>query len=204
VRNVVLALRFWDYNFICPVFVIRLALVPNKKKMEIPLFTCCYLWVALCTLTKGQIRSQHYTVDPSLDNKVSNTSVLAEHQSQSLIECTAKCGDRCSCFGFNIQSRKCRIHQTCEPSVMTTDESGWRYYSPAGMLSYIPYISKLKILSYFRVCVIPLVFIWFIPSSFTYYTHLYLKLKTLQSNLPSMHCKTDKCTRSLDFTMTIP
>jgi hypothetical protein len=114
---------------------------------SLALFTYSYLFIALWQLVQAEMRSQHYTVDPSLDNKVSNTSVMAGHQSLSLIECAAKCGDRCSCFGFNVQKRRCRIHQTCDPADMTTEETGWRYYSLAGMLSYIPYISCLKCIS---------------------------------------------------------
>jgi hypothetical protein len=108
------------------------------------IFTCSYLLIALCKLVHADIRSHHYTVDHSLDNKVSNTSVLAEYQSLSLTECAAKCGEHCCCFSFNVQKRKCRIRQACDTADMTTEETGWRYYSPTGMLFYIPYITYTK------------------------------------------------------------
>jgi hypothetical protein len=114
---------------------------------SLALFTCIYLLIALCKSEVAEIISQRFKVDPILDNKVSNISVLEEHRSQSLSECANECGDRCSCFGFNVQERRCRIHQTCDPAHMTTKETGWRYYSPAGMLSYIPYIAYIKCIS---------------------------------------------------------
>jgi hypothetical protein len=107
------------------------------------LFACSYLLIALCKSTHAEIRSQHYTVDPSPDNEVYNTSALVEYPSLSTIECAAMCGDHCSCFGFHVQKRKCHIPQICNPADMTKEETGWRYYSQAGMLSYIPYISYM-------------------------------------------------------------
>ncbi|XP_056003659.1 angiopoietin-2-like [Ostrea edulis] len=90
----------------------------------------CFLHVMLCTLSKADIISQHYILDPSLDNKVSNNSLMTKHHSESLIECSAKCGELCVCFGFNPQLKKCRIHQSCDPANMTVDETGWRYFRP--------------------------------------------------------------------------
>jgi hypothetical protein len=121
-------------------------------------------------LAQAEIRSQHYTRDPSLDNKVSNTSVLGEHQSLSLIQCAAKCGDHCSFFGFNVQQRRCRLHQTCDSADMTMEEAGWRYYSPAGMLSYIPYSMLEMSIWCIKICTV-MFFIFLISHSWYILSH---------------------------------
>jgi hypothetical protein len=173
VRKFVLALWLWDHNFVLAVLItvrvdilrslaldvtftsicsdnLAVIYIPLKMK-SLAVFACNYLFFTLCRLAQADMRSHHYIVDPSLDNKVSNTSVLAEHQSLSLIECAARCEDRCSCFGFNAQQRKCSIHQTCDPDEISIEETGWSYFSPVGMLSYIPY-DRWNTLNYLIVC----------------------------------------------------
>jgi hypothetical protein len=104
------------------------------------LFTFCYF--AVWSLTKAEVKTENYNRDPSLDNKVSDNQPLAEHPAASVAVCTAVCNGVCACFGFNPQQKKCQIHPSCDLSDMTTDEAGWRYYSPQGMLSHIPHTSK--------------------------------------------------------------
>ena len=114
----------------------------HVKMKFITVLTC--LLIAFCTRTAAEVRIQRYTVDPDLDNKVSTTSLLATHPSLSLTECSAMCNGVCSCFGFNPIRKECRIHQTCDPSEITTEETGWRYYSPAGMFSHNSLLKCLK------------------------------------------------------------
>ncbi|XP_048751283.2 perlucin-like protein [Ostrea edulis] len=71
-------------------------------------------------------------MDPSLDNKVSNVSLTAKHHSESLTQCSAICGGLCACFGFHSHLKNCRVHQSCDPSDMTIDETGWRNFFPEG------------------------------------------------------------------------
>ncbi|XP_056001218.1 ficolin-1-like [Ostrea edulis] len=96
----------------------------------ISIFTCCFLYTILCTLSKADVRTQRYTMEVSLDNKMSNVSLMAMHHSESLTECSAMCGQLCACFGFNPQQKKCRIHQSCDPADMTINEKGWRNFYP--------------------------------------------------------------------------
>ncbi|XP_056001771.1 ryncolin-1-like [Ostrea edulis] len=69
-------------------------------------------------------------MDASIDNKVSNISLMAIYHSESLTECSAMCGELSACFGFNPQLKKCRIHQSCDPADMTINETGWRNFYP--------------------------------------------------------------------------
>ncbi|XP_056001829.1 fibrinogen-like protein A [Ostrea edulis] len=72
-------------------------------------------------------------MDASLDNKVSNVSLMAIYHSESLIQCSSICcGERCACFGFNPQLQKCRIYQSCDPAHMTIIETGWENFFPDG------------------------------------------------------------------------
>ncbi|XP_056001391.1 fibrinogen C domain-containing protein 1-A-like [Ostrea edulis] len=98
----------------------------------VTIFIRCFLYIILCTLSKADVKTQRYTMDTSLDNKVSNVSLMAIHHSESLTGCSAMCGGLCAFFGFNPQLKICRIHQSCDPSAMTINETGWRNFFPDG------------------------------------------------------------------------
>jgi hypothetical protein len=133
-RGLVFDLRFW-YLKIVSICADNLAGTRTPKIMNfMTLFICCYF--AVCSLTNSEVRTRDYIIKPSLNDKISNTNLLTEQQSASVAVCTALCIGRCACFGFNPQKGKCRIHQSCNMSDMTTDDAGWRYYSPQGMLSH--------------------------------------------------------------------
>ncbi|XP_056001834.1 fibrinogen-like protein A [Ostrea edulis] len=93
-------------------------------------FIRCFLCIILCTLSKAAVRPKRYTVETSLDNKVSNVSLMAMYHSESLTECSTMCGELCACFGFNPQLQKCRIHQSSDPADMIINETGWRNFYP--------------------------------------------------------------------------
>ncbi|XP_048738822.2 fibrinogen-like protein A [Ostrea edulis] len=96
----------------------------------ITIFTRCFLYTILCTLSKADVKPQCYTMEVSLDNKMSNVSLMAIHHSEYFTKCSAMCGQLCACFGFNPQQKKCRIHQSCDPADMTINEKGWRNFYP--------------------------------------------------------------------------
>jgi hypothetical protein len=106
------------------------------KMTVLALYIHCFLYYFPCVLSEANVVLRYYTTESSLDNKVSNTSLKMEHYSESLIECSVKCGELCACVGFNRQERKCRIHQSCDQPDMAADESGWRYYCLNGMSLY--------------------------------------------------------------------
>ncbi|XP_048740988.2 uncharacterized protein LOC125654923 isoform X1 [Ostrea edulis] len=89
----------------------------------------CFLYLILCILSKADIISKSFTMEPSLHNKVSNSNLISKHHSESIPECSAICGELCACFGFNPKLKKCHIHQSCNPADITKDETGWRYFS---------------------------------------------------------------------------
>ncbi|XP_048740989.2 uncharacterized protein LOC125654923 isoform X2 [Ostrea edulis] len=92
----------------------------------------CFLYLILCILSKADIISKSFTMEPSLHNKVSNSNLISKHHSESIPECSAICGELCACFGFNPKLKKCHIHQSCNPADITKDETGWRYFSLDG------------------------------------------------------------------------
>ncbi|XP_056017436.1 perlucin-like [Ostrea edulis] len=100
----------------------------------------CFLYFILWSLSKADVTSQRYTMEPSLDNKVSDIDLMAKHNSESLTGCSAMCGKPCACFGFNPQLKKCRIHRSCDQSDMTRDETGWRYYYVDGVGCHVGWI----------------------------------------------------------------
>ncbi|XP_056002871.1 fibrinogen-like protein A [Ostrea edulis] len=91
----------------------------------------CLMYIILCTSSKADVKPQSYVMKSSLDNKVSNVSLMAIHHAESLAKCSAICGgERCACFGFNPQLQKCRIHQSCDQSDIIIIERGWRNFYP--------------------------------------------------------------------------
>jgi hypothetical protein len=94
--------------------------------------TVYLLLVIFCTLADAELVSRYYIIEPSLGNKVSNVSFMEQHHSESLSTCAVMCGELCACFGFNPLRRKCRIHQSCDPTDMTTSEADWSYFCPDG------------------------------------------------------------------------
>jgi hypothetical protein len=126
-------------------------------------FIRCFLYIIWCTLSKAQ----RYTVNHSLDNKVSTIGLLGEHPSISVTECTIKCGELCACFGFNRQL--CRIHQTCDPADMTNNEAGWVYFSPTKGNTMLYYRFYIKCYAYY--CIFKGLF-----CSFVFFTYMWITM----------------------------
>jgi hypothetical protein len=114
----------------------------------IKLLICYYMYmqITLCDSLKANVKTKNYKRELSLDNKASNISLLSEHHVESFKDCPIKCAGLCTCFGFNSQLKKCRIHQSCYPCDMNTIEAGWIYYSSDGMLSFIIVNLSLNVL----------------------------------------------------------
>jgi hypothetical protein len=96
------------------------------------LFIRCFLYSILCDLAKEDIVFRKFTMEPSLDDKLSKINLFVEDHSESRIKCSAMCGELCTCFGFNHQLKRCRIHKSCSDSDMTLNETGWRYFNYDG------------------------------------------------------------------------
>ncbi|XP_056001138.1 fibrinogen C domain-containing protein 1-like [Ostrea edulis] len=103
----------------------------------ITIFIRCFPCIILGTLSKADVKTQRYMMKSSLDDKMSNISLMAIHHSESLTQCSSMCGQLCACFGFNPQLKRCRIHQSCDPADMTINETGWRNFYPD-----VPYLHK--------------------------------------------------------------
>jgi hypothetical protein len=122
------------------------------------------LLIAFCTRTAAEERNQGYIRNYTLGDEVSTlgstlniatTSSFTVHRSVSLTKCSALCHGVCACFGFNPKRRECRIHQICNPSDMNIGETGWRYYSPVGMLSFILHVTHMKYLKLSKYLKLP-------------------------------------------------
>ncbi|XP_062592819.1 fibroleukin-like [Saccostrea cucullata] len=86
------------------------------------------LMVGFLALSKATCISKKYTRKLEFNDKKSNFDLVGEHNAHSLIECATICQKECSVFGFNSQTKKCRIHKESLTSGLS-DEAGWRYYS---------------------------------------------------------------------------
>lgn len=62
------------------------------------------------------------------DDKLFNDSLVSESPSRSALFCASMCGPNCKYYGFNFETKKCRVH-TCSTLVNSVEEEAWRYYS---------------------------------------------------------------------------
>lgn len=74
------------------------------------------------------ILSKDYKVNSLHDNKLFNESLVLDTPSRSVLYCASMCGPNCRYYGFNFETKKCRVH-TCSTLVDAVEEEGWRYYS---------------------------------------------------------------------------
>jgi hypothetical protein len=131
-------LLFWLLLF--PYHYIIWSLIITELTNEMKAFllsSCCFLYFIPCALAKADIVSREFSMESSLDDKLSQINLLVYHHSESRTKCSAMCGELCACFGFNHQLERCRIHKSCSQSDMTMDETGWRYYQYDGMFHLI-------------------------------------------------------------------
>ena len=72
----------------------------------------------------------YFVMITDLSNKVpkNNLTEVSQSSSKSLLECGMRC-DRCGFFGFNTQTKVCRVFKTCSRTALTEYEEGWIYYS---------------------------------------------------------------------------
>lgn len=85
-----------------------------------------FVVISFCNFSNAKV-SHFYRMEPAMNDKVSNTNLVGEYHSESLGVCSAMCGGRFGCFGFNARQKKCRIHKHY-PASMTGQEDGWVYY----------------------------------------------------------------------------
>lgn len=69
-----------------------------------------------------------YKANPLHDDKLFDESLEFESPSNSLVDCASMCGPNCVCYGFNIKTKKCRVHH-CSTLAGAVEEAGWRYYA---------------------------------------------------------------------------
>ncbi|XP_062594025.1 ficolin-1-like [Saccostrea cucullata] len=80
-----------------------------------------YFFMSQLILTSATL-SQLYTVKVEFDNKMSNSSLRTEHESNSLSECCTKCQTGCGCVGFRLSTMVCHTYPTCDLADMTGEE----------------------------------------------------------------------------------
>ncbi|XP_062583736.1 ryncolin-1-like [Saccostrea cucullata] len=71
---------------------------------------------------------------PDCNIKNGYDSLIGVCNTESLLECSAKCINNCKCFGFNPLSKvsNCRLHRSCEKANSTSDGNNWIYFNPSG------------------------------------------------------------------------
>lgn len=62
------------------------------------------------------IVSRLYKANPLHNDKLFNESLAFESPSSSLLYCASMCGSNCGYYGFNFETKKCRVH-TCSTLV---------------------------------------------------------------------------------------
>lgn len=86
------------------------------------------LWVLFSVYpTSIATVSKLYKANLVHDEKQFNECLVLESPSSSLVECTSLCGPECVYYGFNIKTKKCRVH-SCSTLADAVEETGWRYY----------------------------------------------------------------------------
>ncbi|XP_062614247.1 techylectin-5B-like, partial [Saccostrea cucullata] len=84
------------------------------------------LFVALFRFSASE--SKRYTAKIDLDDDTLHETLLTEYDAHSLVMCSAMCGPRCTYFGYNLQTKKCRVYTGCHSTRSAGPEVGWRYY----------------------------------------------------------------------------
>ncbi|XP_062610920.1 ficolin-1-like [Saccostrea cucullata] len=91
----------------------------------------CVIYILIPLLTVAQATnfiSRKLTAKPEVDNTKSNSKLLGQYNTYTLIECAMKCQKDCGhLFGYNPLLLKCRIHQTIFTSGISNEDE-WTYY----------------------------------------------------------------------------
>jgi hypothetical protein len=112
--------------------------IGQRRRMESLRKSCVFgtlSWLFLLlaihssTLSTAVVISKFFTADLTLDDKISNVSLITECPARSPMQCSVKCSEGCTCFGFNSNTKMCRIHESCDSSVISIGEPGWRYFT---------------------------------------------------------------------------
>lgn len=65
----------------------------------------------------------------NVENKAIMSNLITELHNSSPTQCSYVClQQKCECFGFESNTKTCRIHAFCRLYSTSVDEAGWKYY----------------------------------------------------------------------------
>lgn len=77
----------------------------------------------------GSVRNQMFFAEKMLENKAIMSNLITEFHNSSPTQCSYVClQQKCECFGFESNTKTCRIHAFCRLYSTSVDEARWKYY----------------------------------------------------------------------------
>lgn len=74
-------------------------------------------------------RNQMFFAEKMLENKAVMSNLITEIHNSLPTQCSYVClKQKCECFGFESNTKTCRIHAFCRLYSTSVDEAGWKYY----------------------------------------------------------------------------
>ncbi|XP_052695769.1 perlucin-like protein [Crassostrea angulata] len=90
------------------------------------------LLLCLIVCMAGSVRSsrnQMFFAEKMLENKAVMSNLITKLHNISPTQCSYIClQQKCECFGFESNTKTCRIHAFCRLYSTSVDEAGWKYY----------------------------------------------------------------------------
>lgn len=97
------------------------------RKMNIETLLLCLI-VCMADSVRCSI-NQMFFAEKMLENKAVMSNLLMELHNISPTQCSYVClQQKCECFGFESDTKTCRIHAFCRLYSTSVDETGWKYY----------------------------------------------------------------------------
>lgn len=104
-----------------------------------------------------------FFAEQMLENKAIMSNLITELHNSSPTQCSYVClQQKCECFGFESNTKTCRIHTFCRLYSTSVDEAGWKYYrsgqccnfSFAQILYFAVVFNIANFKSYFKIYII--------------------------------------------------
>lgn len=123
----------------------------SGNMMTLPInsiFIC--LWMQI-VLIRSEVKSNLYTQQPRYTGKFLASVNVEEYKADSVVACLGFCGPLCTCFGYQLSTKRCRVFDFCLDRDLSFMEDGWMYYtSPCGEVIFM-YFTSVFFISYIKL-----------------------------------------------------
>lgn len=85
----------------------------SGNMMTLPInsiFIC--LWMQI-VLIRSEVKSNHYTQQPRYTGKFLTSVNVEEYKADLVVACLGFCGPLCTCFGYQLSTKRCRVYDFC-------------------------------------------------------------------------------------------